>query len=282
VSGDRNLSASSTSSVAIGFNQRTIAVLLAAVVGLATFVLLLMGGGGGVSTAYAQDTKPITAQALTDHECDSTEWHFLINQIDSEANAPGSISVVWANGGSEAVPLDKFTGKTAHYATTSNLDSTVVSATAQIYTGWSGQFNLSHGPCGGPTPSETPTETPSEKPTETPSETPSEKPTETPSETPSEKPTETPSEQPTETPSETPSEKPTETPSETPSETPTESPKPSVSVETPAPVPTEVPAGADAAGGGGSAAGLLGLAVVTGGAVAGTAVIARRRFLHDS
>jgi hypothetical protein len=52
--------------------------------------------------------------------------------------------------------------------------------------------------------------------------------------------------------------------------------------EKPVPVPTEVPAGANAAGGGGSAAGLLGLAVVAGGAVAGTAVLARRRFLHES
>ena len=183
MSGDRNLSASSTSSVGIGFNQRTIAVLLAAVVGLATFVLLLVGGGGGVSTAYAQDTKPITAQALTDHECDSTEWHFVINQIDSEANAPGSITVVWANGQSEAVPLDKFTGKTAHYATTSNLDSTVVSATAQIYTGWSGQFNLSHGPCGGPTPTPTPTATHTATPTPTPTPTKTYTPSPTPSET---------------------------------------------------------------------------------------------------
>jgi hypothetical protein len=66
----------------------------------------------------------------------------------------------------------------------------------------------------------------------------------------------------------------------TPPET-TSPPKPEES-ETPAPVPTKVPAGADAAGGGGSAAGLLGLAVVASGAVAGTAVIARRRFLHDS
>jgi hypothetical protein len=63
------------------------------------------------------------------------------------------------------------------------------------------------------------------------------------------------------------------------SETPT--PKPEES-ETPAAVPTEVPAGADSASGGGSAAGLLGLAVVASGAVAGTAVLARRRFLHDS
>jgi hypothetical protein len=69
-----------------------------------------------------------------------------------------------------------------------------------------------------------------------------------------------------------------------PSEKPSESPKPSESVTSPAPVPvpTDVPAGADGAGGGGSAAGLLGLAVVASGAVAGTAVLARRRFLHDS
>jgi hypothetical protein len=76
---------------------------------------------------------------------------------------------------------------------------------------------------------------------------------------------------------------PSPTPTETPSEKPSESPKPSPSVETPAPVPTEVPAGADAAGGGGgSALGLVGLALVASGAAAGTAVVARRRFLHDS
>jgi hypothetical protein len=61
-----------------------------------------------------------------------------------------------------------------------------------------------------------------------------------------------------------------------------ETPKPSPSVETPAPVPTEVPAGADGASSGGSALGLFGLALVASGAVAGTAVVARRRFLHES
>ena len=69
--------------------------------------------------------------------------------------------------------------------------------------------------------------------------------------------------------------------SETPKPEESETPTPEES-ETPAPVPTEVPAGADTTGGGGSAAGLVGLAVVAGGAVAGTAVLARRRFLHDS
>jgi hypothetical protein len=46
-------------------------------------------------------------------------------------------------------------------------------------------------------------------------------------------------------------------------------------------LPTAVPAGADAAGEG-SAAWLFGLVLAAGGAVVGSVVIARRRFLHDS
>jgi hypothetical protein len=156
VSEDKNLTASSTPAVAIGFSRRNIAVILAAMVGLAVLVSLLMGGGSGVTTAHAVDTKPIDAKVLSGHECDATEWHFVITQIDSSANAPATIHVVWANGAEEDVPLSKFTGGTAHYVTDSNLDSTVVSATADIYVGWSGQFNLSHGPCG-PSPSPSPT-----------------------------------------------------------------------------------------------------------------------------
>ena len=102
------LSGSSASSVAVGFGRRTISLLLAAIVGLATFVFLLMGGGG-MSTAYAQ--QMITAKALTDHGCDSTEWHFVITQIDDEANAPASITVVWANMRVEVVQLDKLHGR---------------------------------------------------------------------------------------------------------------------------------------------------------------------------
>jgi hypothetical protein len=132
MSGERILSASgSASSVAVGFSRRTIALLLAVLIGLATFVFLLIGGG--VSTAYAQETKPISAKALTEHGCDPDEWGFVITGIDDPADAPASITVVWANGDTEVVPLDEVTGKTAHYRTTSNLDSTVVSATAEIF-----------------------------------------------------------------------------------------------------------------------------------------------------
>jgi len=99
------------------------------------------------SMSVAAASKDITAKALTDHGCDNTEWGFVITQIDMQSDAPASIHVTWANGHSEDVSLSAFTGGTAHYTTTDNLDSTVTSATASIYDSWSGEFNLSHGPC---------------------------------------------------------------------------------------------------------------------------------------
>ncbi|MDQ5825862.1 MAG: hypothetical protein M3441_16840, partial [Chloroflexota bacterium] len=104
-----------------------------------------------------EGTQGISAKAIDDHECNSDEWHFVITQVRNEGSAPGSIMVRWDNGESEEVGLWKFTGKTAHYLTTSNLDAKVTSADAEIYSSWSGQFNLSHGPCGS---SDEPTETP--------------------------------------------------------------------------------------------------------------------------
>ncbi len=105
----------------------------------------------------------IYAKALTDHECNSTEWHFVITQVPFVFLAPSYIHVTWANGASQNVSRGAFTGKTAHYTTTAYLDSTVVSASAQIYFSWEGQFNLSHGPCPQP-PTKTPTSTPTSTP----------------------------------------------------------------------------------------------------------------------
>jgi hypothetical protein len=74
-----------------------------------------------------------------------------------------------------------------------------------------------------------------------------------------------------------PSPSPTKTPDDEESEKPDDE-----ETEKPEPVPTSVPAGADGSSGS-SAAGLLGLALTASGAVAGTAVLVRRRrFLHDS
>jgi len=91
---------------------------------------------------------------------------------------------------------------------------------------------------------------------------------------------------PTPTPTPTPTKTPTTKP--TPTHTPIAKPTPTKNggdeengEEKPEAVPTAVPAGADTSGGG-SGAGIFGLVVITTGAVAGTAVILRRRFLHDS
>jgi hypothetical protein len=76
---------------------------------------------------------------------------------------------------------------------------------------------------------------------------------------------------------------PTTPPTKPPTESPTKPPTtetPSMAPTTPAPVPTEVPAGATAGGSG--AAGLVGLVLAGAAAAAGAAVVARRRFLHDS
>lgn len=141
-----------------------------------------------------------------DYDCDSEEWHFVINQLDSDDLAPDKIYVTWENGDSAEVPLSSANQQMAHYYTSLNLDSPVTEAYTYIYVDWSGNFVISHGPCIFEDPTETPvppTETPI-PPTETPIP-----PTETPVD-----PTETPVE-PTETPVD-----PTETPTE-----PTETPK---------------------------------------------------------
>jgi hypothetical protein len=127
-------------------------LLIAAVLGLAGFILLLVGGGVASGTAVAQQpgtqTISVNSGSLADYECNAHEWHFVITQIDTPADAPATIHVSWANGQQADVPLLKVTGGVGHYTTTLNLDSTVTSATAVIYGGWSGTFNLSHGPCG--------------------------------------------------------------------------------------------------------------------------------------
>ena len=136
-----------------------------------TGVMLLLASLLVVIGSPALADSTIFAKALTDHECNSTEWHFVINQVDSEANAPASITVTFSGGDVLEVPLDKFTGGVAHYATTQNLDEAVTSASTTIYDGWSGQFNLSHGPCNQVTtttePEETTTTTEAEETTTT-------------------------------------------------------------------------------------------------------------------
>lgn len=112
-------------------------------------VLAVLGVFSNTAEA-TNNKKDISAKAISDHECDSTEWHFVITQVSDDDLAPSSIHVTWEDDSELDVPLWKYTGTTAHYLTTENLDSLVESASASIYEDWGGQFNLSHGPCGEP------------------------------------------------------------------------------------------------------------------------------------
>ncbi|HSX44041.1 MAG TPA: hypothetical protein VLE69_01970 [Candidatus Saccharimonadales bacterium] len=130
--------------------RKRLMMILAAAMFIIPTIALASSAGATLTT------KTISAKALTDHECDPTEWHWVINQISDESLAPASITANFGNGNSEVVSLEKFTGGVAHYTATSNLDSTVTSTTTSIYTDWSGEFNLSHGPCNTPPPTAPP------------------------------------------------------------------------------------------------------------------------------
>ena len=167
-------------------------------------ILMLSRGPLNVLSQDVQGTKTIyvNSGSLVDHECNSSEWHFIINQIADKTLAPASIHVTWANGSQADVPRgNPFQSNVAHYTTTLNLDSVVTNATAEIYSEWDGRFNLSHGPCCCPaTPTPTGTSVPTETPTSTPTGTYTPPPTNTPTGT--HMPTNTPSEFPTATPEE--------------------------------------------------------------------------------
>lgn len=179
------------------------------------------------------DSKQVFAKALTDHECNSSEWHFVITQIDSHDQAPATINVKWANGNSEVVSKEKYTGQTAHYTTKSNLNSSVTQAYTYIYNGWGGQFNLSHGPCGQAQPTATPVVTAS--PTAAPTTNPTQRPIASPTVAPTASPTVAPTVEPTTAPTANPTINPTVAPTQAPTTAPTATPV--VTVE-----PTATPA----------------------------------------
>ena len=117
--------------------------------------------------------------------CVSGEWHLVINQIERSSLAPSSVDVTFSDGHTHTKSLSKFTGKVAHYSIFDHLTDTLVTATADIYDGWPGQFVVSHSPCipvceEEPCDTSTPTPTPSATPTPTPSPTPTSTPTGTP------------------------------------------------------------------------------------------------------
>ena len=202
----------------------------------------------GVSVAQANQV--IYAKGLSSHGCDDTEWHFIITQVEPPELAPAEIYVTWTDGSQETLPLDGVTGKSAHYYWYNHLEVPVQEAWTEIYDGWSGEFNLSHGPCFDdptptpptpPTSTSSPTMTPtSEEPTATPTQTSTQIPTNTPTNTPTPTHTNTPTVTPTYDPN-TPTPTATGTqPTQTPTNTPTQTATPTATpIETQTPTATQ-------------------------------------------
>jgi hypothetical protein len=102
------------------------------------------------SSASATTLMTINATGGLDQQvpnCDDGQIvfaHFIINQIDTSADAPPSITV---DPGGDVFPLAKFTpGGVAMYD--GPAPTGVTGASTMIYTGWGGQFNLSNYFCG--------------------------------------------------------------------------------------------------------------------------------------
>lgn len=101
----------------------------------------------GENNTTTSDAKTIEAK-IGDHECNADEWQFVINQIDSEENAPATVNVTFEGDIVAEVDRSRFTpGGVAQYRTSENLESNVTSANTTIHATWDGQFNLGHGPC---------------------------------------------------------------------------------------------------------------------------------------
>jgi hypothetical protein len=227
--------------------KNIIIVVIAFIIGLILALLL-------ANVVLADTVIYVNPGSIGSHGCDDSEWHFVITQISDPALAPSSIHVVWGNGSEDDLPLDRVTGGTAHYYYYDNLNSPVVNAWTNIYDGWSGTFNLSHGPCfSNPTPTYTlpPTSTSTSTSTSTPENTPTNTSTNTPENTPTSTPVtytptptvtndpRTPTPTNTEIPTLTPTLVPTETPIFTPTNTPFITLTPT-SVFTPTPISTIV------------------------------------------
>jgi hypothetical protein len=108
----------------------------------------------GATTASAQNITAKQAsldevqEACTDAGGTITGWHFIINQV-REGTPPANILVTFSgNNVPQVVPLAKTSGPVGHYNVTGTATNTLITgATAMIYDGWSGQFNLSSVDC---------------------------------------------------------------------------------------------------------------------------------------
>jgi hypothetical protein len=141
-------------------NLAVIALVLSAVAGFSLF------RESSVTPAWASKTISLR-NSIAGTSCEDDEYLFIINQLDKSSDAPASIQVQLSCGGSITVNLSKLNNKLALYSLPAGDvpgGCTPVGATAVIYDSYSGNFVISHVPCGSPSPSPSPEPSPSPSP----------------------------------------------------------------------------------------------------------------------
>lgn len=134
----------------------------------AATVLSLWAVAATAALAQTTATVSINQGSLSSHECSTAEFHFVITGLNNPGATPDnvppvSISVTFQlPGGGQVtknIPLDTITGGVAHYTITigpgldqipaGSLIVSVADAVVGVPPGgsFSGNFNLSHGPC---------------------------------------------------------------------------------------------------------------------------------------
>jgi hypothetical protein len=142
---------------------------------LVASLALAFGSGEAVAqrsqTPTPSGTKTISIKDRhkgTHVECSDgqqIQWHFVITGIWDPDLAPQYIIAQFQRFGEVMIRKDdRFTGHTAQYTYRTPSPETLIDASATIYAGWNGQFNLSDAKCVGstPTPETTPVGTPTQ------------------------------------------------------------------------------------------------------------------------
>ena len=143
-----------------------------------TFAIAVLVVASVVSAATISLRNNIAGTACTN----DGEWLFILNGLSSGSDGPATIQVQTPCG-TINVAASKVLNKSVHYSlkasdVTPGCEPT--GATAEVPSGYTGNFVISHVPCASPSPSPSPTPEPTPEPTPNPSPEPSPSPSPSP------------------------------------------------------------------------------------------------------
>lgn len=110
---------------------------------LAILGALLMGISLALPASAATSKALDTTTAYAD---DPGQWDFRLDWPEGQPNPPATVSITWQNGQTGSAALVRYQGGQQVYQTADNLTSPVISGSATVYDGYSGNFVIHSGP----------------------------------------------------------------------------------------------------------------------------------------